>query len=363
MELKQYFSTIKDPRMNRKKLYSLETIFGITIIASICGVQSWEQIALFAELRKTELSEIIDLSNGVPSHDTLERVYSSINPNDFHDCFVAWTKVLCNTDNKLIAIDGKVVRSSYDTASDKQALYLVNAWASENKLVLGQFKTEGKGHEIAGIKGLLELLCITNSIISIDAIGCQKEITALIIEKKADYILAVKGNQAQLQNDITGSFSVLTPSSSNEIIEKNSGRVETRTCSVITNLKMITSVAHWQGIQAVVRVESKRYINAKEHTEVRYYITSVHKTAEELNTLIRSHWGIENSLHWCLDVNFDEDSSRKRKGYSAQNYALTRKIALNIVNSDTSSKLSMTHKKLKATLDINYLKKLLSFNA
>lgn len=363
MEINNYFSSIADPRIDRKKLHSLDTIFSITIIAAICGIKSWEQIALFARLREKELSEIIDFSNGIPSHDTLERVYSVINPDEFHGCFMAWTKALCNNSSKLIAIDGKVSRSSYDTNANKQPLYLVNAWASENKIVLGQFKTSGKGHEIVGIKELLEMLDIKDSIISIDALGCQKEIAAIIIDKKADYILAVKDNQQQLREDITSSFAILTPNSSDEQIEKNSGRIETRKCSVITNLKMIEKKVDWKNIRSIAQIESTRLTNGQEQTQTRYYISSLDKSAKELNGLIRSHWGIENSLHWILDVNFDEDKSRKRKGYSSQNFALTNKIAINLLNQEKESKLSMTHKKLRANYDLPYLKKVFNFNA
>lgn len=363
MEINDYFGTIEDPRINRKKLHSLETIFGVTIVCAICGIKSWEQMSYFAKLRESELSEWIDFSNGVPSHDTLERVYSLINPIDFHNCFVSWTKALCKVNNKLIAIDGKMARNSYDTAKNMQPLYLVNAWASENKFVLGQFKTLGKGHEIAGIKELLKILDIKGSIVSIDAIGCQKDIAEQIIDNKADYILSVKDNQELLRKDITSSFAVLSPNSIDEQTDKKSGRIEIRKCSVITNLKMLSQHQGWKGLQSIIQIESTRIINATSQMETRYYISSSLLTAKEFNLKIRGHWGIENSLHWILDVNFSEDSSRKRKGYSAENMALTNKIAINLLNNDIGSKLSMTHKRLKASHDIKYLKELFNFNA
>lgn len=363
MQIKNYFGSIEDPRIDRKKLHSLDTIFSLTIIAVICGIKSWEQIAFFGRLRQKELSSMIDFSNGVPSHDTIERVYSLINPDAFQSCFVSWTRALYSSNKGLIAIDGKVSRNSHDKYSNKEPLYLVNAWASENKLVLGQFKTQGKGHEIVGIKSLLEILDIENSIISIDAIGCQKEIAEIIVNKKADYILAVKDNQEQLREDITSSFTLIKPKDMDEQTEKNSGRVEFRKCSVISNLKMIGKKAEWKGIKSIVQIESKRFINNEQQEQTRYYISSLEKSAMEFNALIRSHWGIENSLHWILDVNFDEDKSRKRKGYAAQNFALTNKIAINLLNQEKKSKLSMTHKKLRANYDTPYLKTLLNFNA
>lgn len=363
MQIKNYFSTIEDPRIERSKEHSLDTIFSLTIIAVICGIKAWEQIAMFGKLRQKELSSIIDFTNGVPSHDTIERVFSLINPDAFHTCFVAWTSALYHAAHKLIAIDGKIARRSFDTAKNKQALYLVNAWASENKLVLGQFKTQGKGHEIAGIKELLSMLDIKDSIISIDAIGCQKEIVSLIIEKKADYIIAVKDNQEQLRNDITSSFSIIKPESTSEQVEKHNGRIDARKCSVISNLKMIEKKTEWTGIKSIVQIESKRMIADKEQTQTRYYISSLEKHADEFNKLIRSHWGIENSLHWILDMNFDEDKSRKRKGHSSQNFALVNKVAINLLNEEKETNLSMTHKKLKANYDIEYVKRLINFDA
>lgn len=363
MQINNYFESIEDPRIDRKKLHSLNTIFSLSIIAVLCGIKSWEQIAMFGRLRQKELSDIIDFKNGVPSHDTIERVYSIIKPEAFHSCFVAWTKALQENKKGLISIDGKVSRNSNDKYKNIAPLYLVNAWASKNKLVLGQFKTDGKGHEIAGIKALLEILDIKNSIVSIDAIGCQKEIISQIVEKGADYIIAVKDNQERLREDITSSFAIIKPESIDKQTEKNSGRVESRKCSVITNLKMVEKKSDWKGLKSIIQIDSARFINHQEQTETRYYISSLNKPSKEFNTLIRSHWGIENSLHWILDVNFDEDKSRKRKGHTAQNFSLTNKIAINLLNQETKSKLSMTHKKLRATYDTPYLKTLLNFNA
>lgn len=362
MQINDYFGTIEDPRIDRSKLHSLSTIFGLTIIATLCGVKSWEQISFFGKLREKELSSLLDFSNGVPSHDTIERVYSLIKPEAFLCCFISWTSSLY-TQKGLIAIDGKVARSSYDTADKKAPIYLVNAWASENKLVLGHYQTLGKGHEIAGIKELLAILDLKDSIVSIDAIGCQKDIVELIVENQADYIIAVKDNQEQLGKAITSSFAIIKPHDVDQQIEKNSGRVDTRVCSVMTNLKMINQAEQWVGLKSIIQIESTRWIANVEQTQTRYYISSLAKSAKEFNNLIRSHWTIENSLHWVLDVNFDEDKSRKRKGYSATNYSLTNKIAINLLNQETKSKLSMIKKKLRANYDLDYLQNLINFDA
>lgn len=363
MQINNYFNAIEDPRISRKKLHSLDTIFSLTIVAVLCGIKSWEQIALFGRLRQKELSDIIDFSNGVPSHDTIERVYSLINPDKFQACFIAWTKALSEKQTELIALDGKVARNSNDKNKNQEPLYLVNAWASENKLVLGQFKTQGKGHEIIGIKNLLNMLDIKDKIITIDALGCQKEIALQIVNKEGNYILAVKDNQEQLRKDITSSFAIIKPESTDEQTEKNSGRVELRKCTVINNLKMIEQKKEWEGIKSIIQIETKRCVSNEQQEQTRYYISSLNETAKVFNGFIRRHWGIENSLHWILDVNFDEDKSRKRKGYTAQNFILTNKIAINLLNQEKKSKLSMTHKKLRANYDKEYLKTLLNFNA
>lgn len=364
MDIKKHFSSIKDPRIERSKLHSLDTIFMLTIIASLCGVKSWEHISAFGKERQRELSEIIDFTNGVPSHDTLERVFSVINPKEFHACFVAWTQSLSKVFKKLIAIDGKVSKNSYDELKNIEPLYLVNAWASENKLVLGQVKTKGKGHEIAGVKELLNILEIEGAIISTDALSCQKDITQIITRKKGDYILAVKDNQELLKKSIVSSFAMLKPTSEDEQLEKNNGRIEIRKCTVLGNLKMIDNKnEEWSNLKSIIQVESDRTSTKSSQTEIRYYISSLILSAKEINKLIRSHWGIENSLHWVLDVNFGEDKSRKRKGFSSENYALINKIAINILNNDRETKLSMIMKKLKAMCNIGYVKKLLHFDA
>lgn len=362
MQITEYFSSIEDPRREQGLLHSLSSIFGLTILAVICGITSWEQISFFGRLRKRELEEILDFSNGIPSHDTIERVFSAIDPTAFHSCFIAWTQALYKSKG-LISLDGKESRASFDRINNRQSLYLINAWASENRLVLGQFKVEGKGHEIAGIKNLLEILDIKDSIISIDAIGCQKDIAETIIDKKANYILAVKGNQEKLRNDITSSFTLLKPNSSHDAVEKNNGRMERRKCSVITNLKMIEKKNDWKQLQSIIQIESTRTIHGQQQEQIRYYISSLNVSAETFNQYIRAHWGIENSLHWVLDVNYQDDKSRKRKGHSAQNFALVKKIAINLINQEKKSGLPPSKKRMRATFDFQYLKSILNSDA
>ena len=360
MQITEYFSGIQDPRREQGRLHNISTVFGLTILAVICGITCWEQISLFGRLRRKELCQVLDFSNGIPSHDTLERVFSAINPDAFHSCFIAWTQSLYKAKG-LVSFDGKALRNSF--GKNKEAIYLVNAWANDNKLVLGQFRTSGKGHEIAGIKGLLEVLDLKGSIVSIDAIGCQKDIVEKITEKEADYILAVKDNQEKLRSDITSSFSIIKPASVHETTEKNNGRIEKRKCSVITNLKMIEKKQDWKKLQSIVQIETIRIAGEAKQEQVRYYISSLIEQADTFNKYIRSHWGIENSLHWMLDVIFNEDKSRKRKGYSAQNFSMVKKMALNLLNKEKKSNLSTTHKRLRANYDMEYLKTLINSGA
>jgi predicted transposase YbfD/YdcC len=364
MTVFSHFSSVSDPRILRSKLHSLNTIFGLTITAVLCGMKSWEHISAFGKERQEELSEMIDFTNGVPSHDTLSRVFSMINPIDFHTCFMAWTATLISVDKRLIAIDGKVAKNSYNNTDKLDALYLVNAWACENKLALGHFKTNGKGHELSGVKALLKMINIKGAIISADALSCQKDISHLIITGEADYILAVKDNQSILKNDIESSFSTLKATSVHEDLDKKSGSVYVRKCWVITNLKMLGNTAEsWCNLTSIIKIESSKTSNKSTSTEVRYYISSLKSSAKEFNDWIRSYWSIENSLHWVLDVNFNEDRSRKRKGYEAENFALINKTVINILNNETETKLSMVMKKLKAMCNISYLKKILNFDA
>lgn len=363
MQINEYFSSIKDPRIERSKLHSLSDIFGLTIIANICGIKSWEEISYFGELKQRELSQLLEFKNGVPSHDTLERVFSVINPKEFNQCFFSWAHALCKVNKELISIDGKVARNSFQGKSTSDPLYLVNAWATKNRIVLAQYKVESKGYELVGIKELLKLLNLYGSVISIDALGCQKDIAQYITEQNSDYILAVKDNQPLLKNDIVSSFSIQQPADKHTTVEKNSGRVESRTCSIINNFKHLSTKNEWPGLKSIIRIESERSIKDHMQKETRYYISSLKTVAKEFNESIRSHWGIENSLHWTLDVLFEEDKSRKRKGATAENFSLINKITMNILRNDTSNNLPLKRKQLKAAHDFKYLKFLLNFDA
>lgn len=360
MTLQECFKTLPDPRQQHKIEHKLIDILVLSITAIICGASEYKEIEIFGKSKKALLKKFLELRNGIPSHDTIERVLAVINPKDFHECFVSWAKSLCkSTSGELIALDGKTSRGSYDTFKNQSPIHLVNAWSTLNGVVLGQYKVADKSNEITALPKLLNMLQVEGCIVSIDAMGTQKEIAKQIIDAKADYILALKANQKTLQEETVNLFTHATIVHKDENIDINGNRIETRVCSVITDLNLLDEKQSWICLNSIIRIESTREIADKKTTETRYYISSLNKTAKEFNKLIRSHWQIENNLHWQLDVTFYEDNSRKRKGNSAENFSLLTKTALNIIKTNTIDKLSVANKRYKASLDQTYLLKII----
>jgi predicted transposase YbfD/YdcC len=355
-----YFSNVSDPRAENCS-HNLIDIFTITILGSICGCEDWESITIYAQYKEEFLKQFLELPHGIPSHDTFERVFKRINPLEFEKCFIDWTKSLCIRNVKgIISIDGKTLRSSGDKKGSKSAIHMVSAWSDDNQLVLGQLKVDSKTNEIKAIPLLLDLLDIKGSIITIDAMGCQKEIAAKIVNEGADYILALKGNQSNLLEEVENAFNQCTASYYDKKVDKDHGRIETRECSVINDMDWIYESENWLGFKSIIKLDSQRIINEKIESETRYYISSLLDNATNFNSYIRKHWGIENSLHWVLDVNFNEDKNRNRTGNSAENLTVVRRITLNILKSDKSNRLSINKKRLKASFDNNYLLKILN---
>lgn len=358
--LHRYFECIPDHRINRNKKLLLSDIIILSILAVICGAESWDSIELFGKTKLSFLKTFLKLPNGIPSHDTINRVFSSLRPRLFEEAFIKWVDSLKDEHitKEVISLDGKCIKGSKDSFHEKNPIYMVSAWASENQLVLGQLKVDEKSNEITAIPLLLDLLDIEGSIITIDAIGTQTKIAEKIIENKADYILSVKGNQKELLSQVEDSFNRHNPDSVDQVTEKGHGRIETRTCEIISNLGFIDNREHWKGLKTIVRITAHRDTGKKQETETRFYISSVIDQAANFNTFIRQHWGIENKLHWTLDMVFDEDRQRKRAKNSAQNFSFIRKIALNLLKQDTS-KGSLVSKRLKAGWDDNFLLQLL----
>jgi predicted transposase YbfD/YdcC len=356
--------SLPDHRMDRKKLHLAENIVFITLVAVICGAETWEEIAEFGHSKKNSLKRFLNLENGIPSPDTFNRFFAILNPTMFESLFLSWIKGLCKKHKGVVAIDGKTVRGSRKEGN-KSAIHMVSAFATANNLVIGQVKTSQKSNEITAIPELIKVLDIEDCIITIDAMGCQTKIAESIIANGAAYILAVKENQKELYANIidTFRFAKAEKITSYEDVDIGHGRVETRVCSITNDLDLLTNAEDWRDVSTLVKIDSQRYIKATGETqkETRYYITSLEKDAKKIGQAIRSHWGIENKLHWQLDVSFGEDKSRKRDRNAAENYSVVLRMALNLVKSENSTKRSVKGKRLKAGWDDEYLLSLLNF--
>lgn len=357
-EFRSIFSQIDDPRSHINKLHKLDDILLIGIISVICAADTWKDMETYAKAKKDFLESFLDLPNGIPSDDTFNRVFSSINSEQFESCFTQWVSRLVSlTEGEVVPIDGKTLRGAKSDGK-KSPFHMVSAWASNNNMVLGQVKVSQKSNEITAIPKLLELITVKGCIVTIDAMGCQVDIADKIIKQEANYILAVKENQKELHQDIQDEFSFGKDVKTSLSEELDHGRIETRKCSVITNFQFIESDKKWAELKTIIKIESIReFKNSNKPTEkaTRYYISSLDAKAEDFQNYIRLHWGIENKLHWVLDVAFSEDASRKRIGNAAQNFSILNKIALNLLKKDTQTKQGIKGKRLKAAYDQDYL--------
>jgi len=333
--LLSYFSEMKDPRVDRTRYHNLNDIIFIAIAAVLSGAESWNEIEFYGNIKKDWLEAILELPNGIPSHDTFNRVFSALDAEEFESCFLKWIKSVNEaTEGEVVSIDGKTIRGSKKIGF-KTATHIISAWADKNELVLGQIKVDQKSNEITAIPKLLDSLLVKGCIVTIDAMGCQKDIAKKIVRKQADYILAVKGNQQELFEDIQDSFKVITPADTCEDVDYGHGRIETRKCAVITDLGLVEGYHKWKNLASIIRIERERYFKAtgESETETSYYISTLTK-ATTINHGVRKHWGIENKVHWVLDVAFNEDHSRKRTGNAAQNFSTINRIALNLLKRD-----------------------------
>lgn len=369
-----FFAVVHDPRREHSTtLHTLEAIIVITILASVCGAQNWVDVQQWGEAKKDWLSEFLDLSHGIPSHDTFSRVFRILDPNSLNQAFVSWMSALAELDGDIVSLDGKTIRRSLDSADGKGPIHIVNAWASANELVLAQFKVDDKSNEITALPQLLEMLNLKGSIVTIDAMGCQVAIAQKIIDKGADYVLALKENQPGLHQDVVDLFEWIDSDrpadqpvevGTDEEVDGGHGRIETRRVTSTEQLEGLASCERWPELRTVVRVESIRQIGEKRSLEHRYYISSLggatDQEAQRLNRVIRTHWEIENKVHWVLDVAMREDENRARKDHSAENLALIRKLVLNLVRREKSLKCGAAAKQKRAGWDHDYLLKILS---
>lgn len=367
------FDSLNDPRIDRSKDHLLIDIVAISILAVISGAEGWVAIETYGQAKYEWLKEFLELPNGIPSHDTFSRVWARIEPSEFQKCFQIWVSSITEKLGiEIIAIDGKTLRQSYDRNAQQKALHIVSAWSSSHQLVLGQKKVNAKSNEITAIPALIEMLEIESSIITIDAMGCQKEITSLIRKKKGDYIIALKANQKCLHQPIKEWFKVAESEDFKDKeyrdyqeIETGHHRIEKRKIIAVSvsSMPCLHHQSLWTDLRTVIMVKSERRLWNKTTTEVRFYISSVEKDAQKIATAIRNHWGIENSLHWTLDVTFSEDKSRIRKDNSPENFALLRRLALNLLKQEKSFKGSLKMKRYKASMDNDYLTQILASSA
>ena len=357
----KHFAELTDPRVERTKEHLLCDIVFIAIAGVVCGAESWNDIEQYGQAKQAWLKTFLALPNGIPSHDTFNRVFSALDPEQLEACFLAWVREVAQlSQGEVVSIDGKAIRGSRQ-AGNKAIVHMVSAWANTNHLVLAQRRVADKSNEITAIPKLLQVLELSGTVVTIDAIGCQRSIAQQIIARKADYILAVKENQKHLLADVQDSFRMLAADAVAEETDCGHGRVERRTCSVLGDCTLIEHASEWTSLRSVVRIQAERFhkTTGEIEAETRYYISSLPPQAAQLNRAIRQHWGIENSLHWVLDLAFHEDQSRKRAGHAAQNFSLLNRIALNLLKNDKSVKVGVRGKRLVAGWDNDFLLRLL----
>ena len=357
MSLLEHFATLEDPRIERKKLHDLVDIMVLSICAFISGADGWQGIVDFGHEKLDWLRRFIPLKNGVPSHDCLAYVFARISPDDFRECFMAWVEsVREKTEGEIIAIDGKTSRGSRDRKRGQSPLHLVSAWACANRLVLGQEATAEKSNEITAIPKLLERLDVKGCIVTLDAMGCQTAIAKQIVERQGDYVLGLKDNQPLLLEAVEDYFTVArthhfkhTPHDYAEEVDKAHGRFEVRRYWICEDTQTLPNPERWAGLRSIGMVEREAILDGKTRLEQRYFINSIAADANVFAHAVRAHWGIENRLHWRLDVVMREDDCRIRKDHAATNLAMVRHLSLNLLE-QVSSKMSFKRKRYKAAL-------------
>jgi predicted transposase YbfD/YdcC len=371
-----HFQNLPDPRVNRRKEHDLIDVLVIAICTLLCGGESFNDMEDFGLAKEDWFKTFLSLRHGIPSHDTFNRVFAALDPKGFLDCFLRWTQSLRQAvPREIVALDGKALRRALN--KDQSVQYVVSAWAESNGLVLGQWKVADKSNEITAVPELLRVLELAGCIVTLDAMGCQKKIAREIVEADADYVLALKGNQEKVHEEVK-SFLDATLDEKNrkrpqgahiakevqtlkeyETVEKDHGRIETRRYYQSDHLDWFADKEKWEGLNSVGMVESLREINGEVTRERRYYLCSLKLDVETFARAVRSHWGVENKVHWIMDVSFREDQSRAREGYAAQNLAMLRRLALNLLRREKTKKRGIRAKMLNAGWDHPYLLKLL----
>lgn len=359
-----YFGDLPDPRDGDNISHPLINIITITLCAVICGADSWVDVEMFGQAKQAWFSQFLDLRHGIPSHDTIGRFFRCLNPEEFGARFREWTSHICERiAGEVVAVDGKQLRRSKDGVLGKAGIYMVNMWASENGLSLAQQKVDNHSNEITAIPELLRLLDIEGQIITIDAIGCQTDIVEVITAQQADYVIAAKDNQGTLHSDIEAAFATETAqqaADSHRTVGKDHGRIEIRECWASDAPDMIAYINDykvWKGLQSIVRLHSERHFPqmGRVEQETRYFISSLPANAKHLLATVRTHWQVENSLHWVLDMAFREDESRVRKDHAPENFAVIRQFALNLLKREKMLTVGISAKRKRAGWDETYL--------
>ena len=372
--ISEHFATLTDPRRDHLKAHRLVDILTITLCAVVCGADDWVEVETFGQAREEWLRTFLALPGGIPSHDTFGRVFARLDPEELRRCFVSWVRaVVGDPGPQAVAIDGKTLRRSHDRRAGKAALHLVSAWATASGVVLGQVATDAKSNEITAIPALLKLLAREGAVVTIDAMGCQTAIATQIVDQRADYVLALKKNHEKLYDRVTAAFVEADKACGTTLLlgdlvadtttDKGHGRIERRRCRAIgdpAHLAYVDPDQDWPGLRSVICIDSTRRIGDDVSTEARYYLSSLPPDAPVLARTIRSHWRIESSLHWVLDVAFREDDCRVRVGHAPENLAIVRHLALNLLRQDTSRRVGLANKRFRAALDTTYLRSILT---
>lgn len=367
ISIKEHFSQLPDPRILLKTRHKLVDVVVITLCALIAGADDWVEIAAFGREKEEWFKTFLQLPAGIPSHDTFGRVFSLIDPEEFGKCFIGWIRSMFPlADSDVIAIDGKTARRSHDRANGKSAIHMVSAWAVRNRLILGQVKTEDKSNEITAIPELLKVVDIKGCIVTTDAMGCQKEIARQIVDQGADYIFSLKGNQGNLHKEVELLFQDARKNGFKDLnlqtyttVDGEHGRIETRHYTVTSHVDWYEEKSKWKKLTTFGMVESTREIGDKITQETRYFISSLSCDAKRFAQAARGHWGVENDLHWSLDISFREDDSRARSGHAPENLAIMRRFALSLIKKDPLRKIGVKASRKRAGWSNEYLLQLL----
>lgn len=367
VSIKEHFSPLSDPRVLLKTRHKLVDVVVLTLCAVIAGADDWVEIAAFGREKEEWFKTFLELPGGIPSHDTFGRVFALIDPDEFGKCFINWIRgTLPMSDSDVIAIDGKTGRRSHDRANGKSAIHMVSAWAVHNRLILGQVKTDDKSNEITAIPELLKLVDIKGCVVTTDAMGCQKEIAKQIVDQGGDYVFSLKGNQGNLHKEVELLFQDAKKNGNKALepqtyttVDGGHGRIETRHYTLTAHVDWFEEKSKWKKLTTFGMVESSREIGDKIEQETRYFISSLSCDVKRFAQAARDHWGVENSLHWCLDISFREDDNRVRVGHAPENLAIIRRFALSLIKQDPLRKIGVKASRKRAGWSNHYLLHLL----